>query len=196
MKLSRGLRWVLMFTVAYLAAAVVAAVMAGNREFIFYITVMVVLIAIVAVVHARVKLTIGVLWLLSLWGAAHMAGGLVTVPDGWPTLEGSRVLYNWWIIPDRLKYDQVVHAYGFATSTWLCWQCLRNIASLRRPTIGAVTLAALGAMGLGALNEVVEFIATLIADTNVGGYVNTGWDLVANTVGATFAATLIYLLDR
>ena len=48
-----------------------------------------------------------------------------------------------------------------------------------------------------ALNEIVEFVATLLVpDTNVGGYRNTGWDLVANLVGATLAVLAIALLDR
>jgi hypothetical protein len=47
-------------------------------------------------------------------------------------------------------------------------------------------------MGLGALNEVVEFVAVLtMPKTNVGGYVNTGWDLVANAVGALVAVVAI-----
>ena len=47
-------------------------------------------------------------------------------------------------------------------------------------------------MGFGALNEVVEFAAVLlIPDTNVGGYTNTGWDLVSNLVGCVIAATAI-----
>jgi hypothetical protein len=42
------------------------------------------------------------------------------------------------------------------------------------------------------LNEVVEFIAVLtIPNTNVGGYENTGWDLVANLVGASTAVLMI-----
>ena len=41
------------------------------------------------------------------------------------------------------------------------------------------------------LNEVVEFIATLFLDTNVGGYRNTGFDLIYNVVGAVIAAFLI-----
>jgi hypothetical protein len=49
-------------------------------------------------------------------------------------------------------------------------------------------------MGLGALNEVIEFAVTLsVPETNVGGYINTGWDLVANSVGAVGAATIIRL---
>jgi len=43
-------------------------------------------------------------------------------------------------------------------------------------------------MGLGALNEVVEFAATrLMPRTNVGGYENTGWDLVSNLAGCLIA---------
>ena len=49
-------------------------------------------------------------------------------------------------------------------------------------------------MGFGAFNEIVEFVATLtVPDTNVGGYINTGWDLVANMVGAIMACTWIKL---
>jgi hypothetical protein len=48
-------------------------------------------------------------------------------------------------------------------------------------------------MGLGAVNEVIEFAAVLLLpNTNVGGYMNTGWDLVANMVGSLVAAVLIY----
>jgi hypothetical protein len=47
------------------------------------------------------------------------------------------------------------------------------------------------------VNEVVEFVATLlIPETNVGGYRNTGWDLVSNLIGATTAATWIWLSER
>jgi len=38
---------------------------------------------------------------------------------------------------------------------------------------------------------VVEFVATRITVTNVGGYVNTGWDLVFNALGASTAAIVI-----
>ena len=35
----------------------------------------------------------------------------------------------------------------------------------------------------------IEFAATLLLPkTNVGGYVNTGWDLVCNLIGAVLAA--------
>jgi hypothetical protein len=192
---------VAVFTLAYLVAALSNAVVRGNVEFLFYIAVMLGLMGMVWLVHRHVGLNGAVLWGLSVWGLAHMAGGLLVVPEGWPVNEESRVLYTMWIIPGRLKYDHVVHAYGFGMTTWVCWQGLR--AALRRragavsPTFGLMILSAAAGLGFGALNEVVEFAATLlIPDTNVGGYRNTGWDLVANLFGATVAATIIWLHGR
>jgi hypothetical protein len=47
-------------------------------------------------------------------------------------------------------------------------------------------------MGIGALNEVVEFaIALNVEASNVGGYLNTGRDLVANMLGAAVAALVV-----
>ena len=52
-------------------------------------------------------------------------------------------------------------------------------------------------MGLGGLNEVIEFAITLtLPETNIGGYINTGWDLVSNLVGVTVACGLIAWLSK
>lgn len=189
------------FTLLYLLPALAGAVLTGNAEFLFYIAVMLVLVGIVMAVHRKVGFTAPLLWALNVWGMLHMAGGLVPVPESWPINGTIRVLYSWWIVPERLKYDQVVHAYGFGTTTWACWQALAAALATRTgqprgrivPTGGLLTLCALGAMGCGALNEVVEFAATLMTDTNVGGYVNTGWDLVSNMTGAVLAAVMLWL---
>jgi hypothetical protein len=186
------------FTALYLAAATVGALALGNREFVFYIVVMVLLVCAIWLVQREIRLSTATLWALSVWGLAHMAGGLVAVPESWPISGDIRVLYSLWLIPQRLKYDQIVHAYGFGVTTWVCWQGLR--AAIRHrggdatPTVGLMVLAATAGMGFGALNEVVEFAATLLVpETNVGGYLNTGWDLVANATGSTLAALAIWL---
>ncbi|HEB91397.1 MAG TPA: hypothetical protein ENI85_17605 [Deltaproteobacteria bacterium] len=203
------------FTLSYLLFATGYALDRGNTEFLFYCGVMVLLIVATALAHRHFSFSRGLLWALSIWGALHMAGGLVTIPDDWPAAGEFRVLYSWWILPGRdvdgqpggwLKYDQVVHAYGFGISTWLCWQILRGALESRmactgrnqriEPTAALMFLVAAAGMGLGALNEVVEFIATRITVTNVGGYENTGWDLVANLVGATTAALILYRTER
>lgn len=203
-----SLRGVGLFTAAYLLAATWAAVAVGNVEFVFYLVVMGLLVAAVLAVHLRVGLSVGLLWGLSVWGALHMAGGLVPVPESWPIDGEIRVLYSWWIVPQGggggwLKYDQAVHAYGFGIATWLCWQGLVGAldrpgeGGVPRPSPGLMILVAVAGMGLGALNEVVEFIATRITVTNVGGYENTGWDLVYNALGASVAAlTILVRGDR
>lgn len=188
---------VLAFTAVYMTAAVASSMVQGNREFVFYIVVMATLIAVMMLVHRRVGLTTGLLWSLSVWGLLHMAGGLVRIPEGWPYNGDHDVLYSLWLVPERLKYDQIVHAYGFAITTWLCWHGLssglqRGFGIVLQPTLGMLTLCAAAGTGFGAINEVVEFIAVLtIPNTNVGGYVNTGWDLVANLIGAAAAAVVI-----
>lgn len=65
------------------------------------------------------------------------------------------------------------------------------------PGVGVMVLCAAGGMGFGALNEIIEFVATLVLPhTNVGGYVNTGWDLVYNALGSCGAAVVIGLWGR
>lgn len=192
---------VITFTFGYLVIALVGAVVRRDLEFLFYIVVMLVLIGAVAVVHSHVGLSTGTLWALSVWGLAHMAGGLLVVPASWPTNAESRVLYTLWLIPDRLKYDHVVHAWGFGITTWVCWQGIRSAIHRRGgaavPTFGLMVLSAAAGLGFGAMNEVVEFVATLLVpETNVGGYRNTGWDLVANLTGATVAVTLIWMFAK
>lgn len=188
---------VIVFNALYMAAAMVSSIRRGNHEFLFYIVVMLVLIGVMALVHRRVHLTTSLLWAFSVWGLLHMAGGLVPLPAGWPYNGEHAVLYSWWLIPDFLKYDQIVHAYGFGITTWLCWHGLsRSVRGPQgeplRPTGGLLLLCAAAGMGFGALNEVVEFIAVLtLPNTNVGGYENTGWDLVANLTGASLAACLL-----
>jgi hypothetical protein len=194
---------VVVFTLAYLLPAIAMAVWTRNGEFIFYSAVMVILAAIVIVVHRGCDLSQPVLWGLSLWGLSHMVGGLVPIPASWPSNGPVQVVYSWWLIPNYLKYDQVVHVFGFGVTTFVCWQgfaaAVRSILPGHRlqPTFGVLVLCMAASNGFGALNEVIEFTATLLLPkTNVGGYVNTGWDLVCNLIGSVIAACWIRRLNR
>ncbi|MCA9277218.1 MAG: DUF2238 domain-containing protein [Phycisphaerales bacterium] len=170
----------------------------GNTEFLMYAVVMVVFIALILLLHRAIRFTPLALWLLAIWGLLHMGGGTVPVDpaltDAYrsaatdaerPT---SAVLYSLRIHPDLPKYDQFVHAFGFFSATIACYQALISLLSAPRVLATGVAAALMG-IGLGAINEVIEFIAVLsMPETNVGGYMNTAWDLVANTIGATLAA--------
>ena len=169
------------------------AVVQRNGEFVFYLVVMLVLVGMVYGVHRRVGFSPLVLWLLAVWGLLHMAGGTVPIPMSVAETENeTAVLYSlrpWAWLP---RYDQVTHAFGFFCATVASGEALLAATRPGRVGVGFACACGLMGVGFGALNEVVEFIAVLtLPDTNVGGYVNTGWDLVSNTVGASLGALAV-----
>lgn len=190
------------FVGAYVLGFSAWAAVSGNREFLFYAAVMVVLIGLVAALHARVRLSSMVLWGLAAWGLLHMAGGNLPIPAAWapdwipPPGSGPMartVLYNFRPITWMPKFDQVVHGFGFCVASLASFECLRSaVGGSLRASPGILGAVVCMGMGLGALNEVIEFAATRCFATNVGGYVNTGWDLVSNLVGCLVAAGVIW----
>ena len=187
MRLTRG-EWVIaIFTAVYVAAFLAYFIMIADQEFIGYLATMVILVGLVTWSHQLMRFPLTLLWALTLWGLAHMAGGSLPV--------GGTVLYNLVLIPIAgdgelriLKYDQLVHFYGFAVTAWMLWFILQKRAPQLRRTLAVYAFPALASMGLGAVNEIVEFSAVmLVPHTNVGGYYNTALDLVFNALGAIFA---------
>jgi len=192
-------RVLLIFTAAYMLAGLAAALAFGITEFVFYLAAAPFLVGCIAFIHIKTDVPLSLLTCLTLLGLLHVLGGLVPVPESWPA-EGKHLLYNLWIFEDRLKFDQVVHAYGNGIATWLCWHLMRHtIASIgewktleieAKPIFLIICLFA--GVGIGAFNELGEFMTTLMIEENsVGGYENTGFDLVANTVGSVIAVFLI-----
>lgn len=180
------------YAVFGLGAAAALATGTGGYEFLFYIAVVAAIMLVVWVVHRRVGLSRASLWALLAWATLHMAGGMLPLPA--PT----GVLYNLWLIPRVLKYDQLVHAYGFGVTAWVAWQVLGAVIdpAARRSRI-VLAASALSAMGLGALNEEIEFLATMLVEkTNVGDYRNNAWDLVFNMTGAVIGVLCIRLATR
>ncbi|HVL33840.1 MAG TPA: DUF2238 domain-containing protein [Actinomycetota bacterium] len=177
------------FASTYVTGFVSYGVARGAPETIVYFVAMTAAMTLVARLYRRVKLTAGVLWGLAIWGAAHMAGGLIPA--------GADVLYNQRLGPEIVHYDRLVHAFGFGFGTIAAWQSLRGwITSERPPTAGLAVIIALVGMGIGAFNEVLEFAMTKVNEnSNVGGYDNTGWDLVFNMFGAAVAATWVARRD-
>ena len=93
-----------------------------------------------------------------------------------------------------LKYDQIVHAFGFGITTFVMWTLLKpllkNPARNNKITIGILLVMA--ATGAGALNEIIEFIITVVEPkSGVGGYINNSLDLIFNLIGALIALTII-----
>ena len=132
---------------------------------------------------------------LAIAAILHLAGGLINV--------GQNVLYNASIGPyvkglgtHLLQYDHVAHAYVSFVTAFACWVMLAAPHAATNHRRELVILAVGAALGLGALNEVVEFLTTLAHHgAHVGGYWNTGWDLVCNLIGAG-AAGLVIIQSR
>lgn len=188
---------VLVFTTIYVAGFGVYFVAIGNDEFLWYVATLVSFVALITVTLKASQFPSAILWALTLWGLAHMAGGGLPV--------GNSVLYAYRVLPiagddgelTLLKFDQIVHFYGFAVTTVVLWHLLRRHFPALAGTKTLYIYPALGSMGLGALNEIIEFVAVIsFPETGVGGYYNTALDLVFNGLGAAVAAVLIYLRDR
>jgi energy-coupling factor transporter transmembrane protein EcfT len=186
-------KWLIAFTLAYTIPFTVYFLSRGNGEFIWYIIVVLVLMVLVLGTLPKSQLPRGIVWALSVWALLHLAGGSVRV--------GETVLYGLQLLPIYngggemilLKYDQVVHAFGFGLSALAMLHFLRRYESDKNK-IGVYIIAALAGMGLGVLNEIVEFIAVLLFPNNgVGGYVNTSLDLIFNTLGAAVAISVAWL---
>lgn len=181
------------FVLVYMLGFTAWFIAIGNREFIVYIVTMVVLVALVARSLRAAEYPPSLLWALAVWGLLHMAGGGIPV-------NGS-VLYGLQLVPitsdgagemTLLKYDQVVHFYGFAVTAWLLWHLMVQNHPALRGSWTAHVYPALGSMGLGCVNEIIEFSAVLVVkDTGVGGYYNTALDLVFNGAGAVAAMIVI-----
>lgn len=178
-----------------------------NYEFLYYGGTLIVIMLGVAWLDHRVRLPLGVLWGLFIWLILHLAGGMIDVPfeavdpsirESIPAAEVNKTLYNVRLAPWLPRYDQFVHAFGFFMSSLAAWRALYvGSKHAMKPTFGPRIGAGLIGMGCGGVNEVIEFVATrIMPNTNVGGFVNTGWDLVSNMVGCVLAMLVIRFLHE
>jgi len=188
--------FILLFTLAYVFGFGTYYLSIENYEFIWYILVLLFFVGLVAATLQKSQLPPWQLWLLSLWGLLHMAGGGVQL--------GDQVLYGQVLIPfiengdfTILKFDQLVHAYGFGVVALVSHFLLsRTVGSALSPFWLAIT-SILIAIGLGAINEIVEFAAVIVVpETGVGGYYNTALDLVFNALGAIVAIVLLLTFKK
>jgi hypothetical protein len=119
---------------------------------------------------------------LAVTAGLHLAGGLVEIGDD--------VLYNASLDGGQLlRYDHLAHTVGSFIGTLTCWHLFRASGAV---AAGSVSVWLLAGLGIGALNETLEFLSTMARDGgHVGGYVNTGWDLVCNVLGCVAAIVVI-----
>lgn len=193
MLLTKRERQIVVVNIINIAIFTVIALRRSNLEFLLYLGVIVAVFTWLVVKQRAIKFDLTILWGMTAWGLMHMCGGLLHVNG--ETLYSLELVS---LVPDLhiLRYDQFVHTFGFGVATLLCHHLLRpflrdNID--RRGTL--LFLVVLMGSGLGAVNEMIEFLAVLtVPETGVGGYQNTMLDIVFNLLGGILA--VIWLARR
>ena len=177
---------VLIVNLIYVPIFTLIALRRSNYEFLLYVVVILIVAAWILWKQRKVRFERAVLWGLTIWGLLHMAGGNLRV--------GGDVLYGLTLVPliprlDILRYDQLVHTFGFGVVTLLCHHLLGPYLRERIDRWGTLSfLIVLMGSGFGALNEIIEFVTVLaVPQTGVGGYENTLLDLVFNLIGGILA---------
>ena len=196
MRLRKGEWFFVFFNLAYILAFALYYISIRNYEFLWYVLVLMFFFILIGTTLRKTNFDYLVLWLLSLWGFFHMAGGGILVEEN--------VLYAFEIIKlfnigDTmiLKFDQFVHAFGFGTTTLVAWHLLKPYLNNKTNYKIIYVLLVAIAMGAGALNEIIEFVAVVAApETGVGGYFNTALDLVFNMIGSIIALFIIHFYYR
>jgi len=152
-----------------------------------YIGVIIFFLILIIFTNKKVYYPQSVLYGLTLWAAMHMIGGGIYI--------GGKKVYEIILLPlvgdpySILRYDQVVHIIGFGVATLLMYYLIKPLLlqPIEKKTSLAIVVIMAG-LGVGAVNEILEFIATVVVpETGVGGYINTSLDLVSDLIGAIFA---------
>ncbi|MBI2628493.1 DUF2238 domain-containing protein [Candidatus Pacearchaeota archaeon] len=185
--------WLLViFNLIYIVAFSAYYISIKNYEFLIYILILVIIFALVLFTLRKSKFDNTILWGLSVWGLLHMAGGGIRI-DG-ATLYSMKIIHLFNVGDTYVfKFDQFVHAFGFMVATLVGYHLLKPYLNEKTNYKVVYPLLIAIGMGLGALNEIAEFIAVLVVQsTGVGGYFNTLLDIVFNTIGAIIAVIIIH----
>jgi hypothetical protein len=195
--LTRQHWYVIAFSALYLIAGGIYFARDFNNEFVIYVAVIVAIFAGVFATLRTTQFPIWMLWLLSVWGLMHVAGGAVPTPDG--------VLFAYKIYPFIdyggdfyiLKYDQVVHGYLYGLVAMMSYHVLRVPLAIRGNGLLVVLAAVLISVGVSALNEIMEFLIAITLERNgVGGYENAMLDFIFNLSGAVIGVLICRYLYR
>lgn len=167
-----------------------------NFEFIIYVALIVVILAVVFVTASRTKFPLWMLWLLSIWGLLHVLGGAIQAGDGalfayriYPFLDLGEEFYI-------LKYDQAVHFYLYGLVAVMAYHLLANRLDQKQNSTLIFLFAVAASLGVSGLNEIMEFLISLNMQNGVGGYENTMLDMCFNFAGALIAILIYFNVSK
>ncbi|MBT4135578.1 DUF2238 domain-containing protein [archaeon] len=196
MTIKKGEWLLIIFNLIYIIAFSTYYLKIKNIEFLWYIVIMLLIFGLLFFTQRITKFSYPILWALSAWGLMHMAGGGLIVKG--------KVLYAFHMIPIWahehfyiLKYDQFVHAYLYFVMIFVIWHLIKNNLNKKPNMYILYPVITLTAIGIGAFNEIAEFLPVLfLKETGVGGYYNTAWDIVFNALGAILGAFTLWIFKK
>jgi uncharacterized membrane protein YjdF len=190
MNKDKSLNIVLIFTGAYLLFFALYGLFKGNKEFVYYGIIVLVIFVLLVRYHKTLQLSFSSLVGLSFAQLIHVLGGNLYI-------HGIR-LYDTWLIENIVKYDNFVH---FVTSFILVlavYDMVKNYLheKMHYNKIVLYLLMVFIVLGIGAINEIMELGAVLFfnAGDRVGDYLNNAFDLVFNFLGSSVA--MIWILSK
>lgn len=179
-----------LFTLLYLVAFLGISLVQQNSEFSFYTIVLIVMLLVVVMVSPRLRLEKWIMTFTSLFVLLHLLSGHVYI--------GTTKLYDVYLVSD-FRMDNLVHLLGGLLSTFLAYNLLEPFIyyRMRNNPLTFSLIVILLAIGMGSVNEILEFLGVLFFDAadTVGGYANNAKDQVYNLFGAVLASIVIYV-DR
>lgn len=185
-------KFIVYFTSIYTFVFSLNALLHGNVEFIYYTAMMVLSISLILFIHRRMHFYPIVLMSLSVIGLLHLLGGNLYL--------GSIRLYDYYFIPGIFRYDNFVHMLGSGVMVMLAHALLTPVLhkNFERNHGYFILLLVIVGMGLGSINELVEFVAVLVFDVGqqVGDYTNTLLDVTFNTLGSFIMATFLVYTNQ
>ncbi len=188
--MKKSLRWVVSLTYLFILGMVFYNLYLGNSEFLVYGIVVGFLYYLLIKADDYYDFPRYSIILFSIWIVTHFLGGNLYL--------GEIRLYD--IILMNLvgspffilKYDQFIHAYTyFVISILIYFMIKKHFREGHKKSLIFFTI--LASLGVGLLNEILEFGMVVFADAGdaVGGYYNTALDLVFNFIGAVLGVFFV-----
>lgn len=160
-----------------------------NFEFLIYSATIIALLLLIHKADKHIKFSNLALNCFNVWLLMHIIGGFGSI--------GGIRMYDYMLIDligepyNIFKYDQLVHYFCYVAMGLLMHDVVSKYVKKGTHAFALSLLAVLGACGIGATNEFIEFLAVAFLDSNgVGGYFNTALDIVFNTFGAITSAII------
>lgn len=161
-----------------------------NYEFLYY-TLILSIIMYFAIIHRKK-------FMLSNYLVGGFILYLILHTLGADTYIFGITVFDIWLIPKVIRYDQLVHMYGGFLIAILTSTVLSQfiIDKFKNTKIFYITIVLIS-MGIAALWEITELGAVLFLSlTGVGDYLNNSFDLLFNMIGSSIGALLIYNINK